>query len=129
MSESRKVWQVLKRTAPGDWYRLEVVNYFGFPDCLYNINGNVGLVELKWLPSWPSRSGTLTDLGVTPRQAEFMRGWCYQGGRGYILARIDNEWILVWGSDIGNMTREMWYNNCVWRGENLINFDFLKDIL
>lgn len=98
MSESRLVWQPLKKSVSGFWMRIEVVSFAGFPDTLFLYpDGRCGFVELKIVEEWPKRPQTRTKLNIRGIQADFLKKWCANGGRGYVLARVRDEFLLISG--------------------------------
>jgi len=91
----------------------------GVPDVLWTFEGRTGLLELKWLPAFPT-DRTVTPLltygahGLQPDQAFWLGRWARRGGRAHVLLRIgtDDWWLwtalptVVWTGAI----RTTWAN-------------------
>lgn len=131
MSESTKVWQVLKRNVQNFWMRIEVASFAGFPDTIVLApDGMVFLVELKYLREWPKRATTTTKLNVSGLQKHFMEQWINRGGRAYLIARVGDDWLLLCGDQLGDFTREEWRSRAIYhtRGE-MPDFVLLEKLL
>ncbi len=111
MSEASKLWKTIKREAESEWQRIENRLETGFPDCLVlSPYGQSALVEGKYKDCWPASKDTATDLGLRKEQVNFLKRWCRLGGKAWLLARIKDEWLLVWGTNVEyRLTRRMWY--------------------
>lgn len=121
MSESSKVWKVIKRTAASEWQRIENRTQSSVPDCLVlSQNGRVSWVEGKYMPSWPKNLDTSTSLGLDKAQVLYLKRWCRLGGRAWLLARIGDDWLLVHGSQVEHrLTKRVWLQRAtkVWEGK------------
>lgn len=76
--------------------RIENAVDNGMPDTLYCIKGRTGLVELKHDYRWPIRPDTPFrfnhfDIG----QVQWLEDWERVGGRCFILAQVERDYILV----------------------------------
>jgi hypothetical protein len=93
--ETSKVWNVIKRNLVGFWERVENGVGPGTPDTDFCIDGVAGKVELKYLPEWPKKESTKTNLEIRPAQRIYLEQYAKNGGRGFVLARVGNEWLLI----------------------------------
>ena len=77
-------------------WKLEDQFRVGLPDVLYNMDGQVGLIELKYAAAWPKRESTPKWTGVTPNQLAHLREWAGDGaGLAWVLSGIGREWFLL----------------------------------
>lgn len=125
MSESKLVWKRLKEAKIGFWKRIENSVEEGFPDTLYCIQGRTGLAELKYMRHWPKKAETKTTLGVRPIQEFFLRQWKKNGGRGWVIARVGDEWLLIDPDNLGEKTRAEWIEQAEVVGEMVDIFPYL----
>ena len=118
MSEATLVWKVIKHHAPGYWRRIEDRANKGTPDCVFAIKTmGCGMAELKYLREWPKG---VTNLGLSKLQVLFLNRFANNGGRCWLIARIDNHWLFVRGQDVpfettmdGWLQRACYYTNKV----------------
>lgn len=130
MSESKKVWQVLKKKARGFWYRIENCVGSGVPDTEYCIDGAVGKVELKYLKKWPKRDTTLVDINLRPAQINFLKDYAKHGGRGFVLLRVSDDWLLFKGdTDFSPATRSQWIKRALYYDTISPDFNFMIECL
>lgn len=131
MSEASKLWKVIKRNAKSEWQRIENRTQESVPDCLVlSVDGRVAWVEGKYKVSWPKSKDTSTDVGLDKGQVNFLKRWCRLGGRAWLLLRVGEEWLLVWGLDVEyRLTARMWYSKAtkVWAGS--IDVEELEKLL
>lgn len=128
--ETAKVWNVIKSNLTGFWHRVENTVWPGTPDTDYVIDGQAGKVELKYMKAWPKREDTKTDLGIEPAQRVFMREYTKNGGRGYILARVGNDWLLIHGGrDLTPATKKQWVARAVYYDSISPNYDIMVECL
>ena len=58
----------------------------GFPDRYFAVPGRHGLIEFKYLPSWPARRGTVVKVEhFTPKQKAFLNIPGMMAGHGVFL--------------------------------------------
>ncbi len=68
----------------------------GTPDALYCIRGHTGVLELKYVPKWPVRTGTEIAIELTENQRAWMLDWIGKGlGSGFVLLGVAQEWFLL----------------------------------
>lgn len=109
MRPESKFWSSIKNKVDGNWTRLESPVSVGLPDCLCLVRGVTSLVELKAVASWG-----VEGLGTTVIQRYWMRRWCIGGGRAYLLAKVGDRVVLIWG---GRLEKEM---GSTWAGDNAL---------
>jgi len=70
--------------------------YPGTPD----VSTIAGWLELKHLDAWPVRPTTAVGVKTfTVQQRLFLKRWCRNGGRAWVLLRVgDLEWLLLDGA-------------------------------
>lgn len=108
MSE-RALWAYLRRGMRGRWdaCRHEDALGEGVPDVSYgiearsvddggarSIQGTNGWIELKFVRSLPKRKETPIDIGLTARQAAWLRRRGMQGGNCWVLVQIETGYFL-----------------------------------
>lgn len=123
--ETKKVWAYLSGLGLlGFWQRIEDMYSSGVPDVHYLLpDSKSGWIELKYVPSWPKRPTTETDLGIRTEQALWINKYCRKGGKAFVLVRVENEWLLVPGTQcLDKATRATWYERAgVMRWERRLN--------
>ena len=67
----------------------------GTPDCLWAIDGKMGLLELKYEPTMPKREKTKVTCAVTAEQRRFLDRVAATGNRAQVLLGIAKEWFLL----------------------------------
>jgi hypothetical protein len=122
--ETQKVWNVIRGNLAGFWHRVENVVWPGTPDTDFVIAGTAGKVELKYMQAWPALDTTTTDLGIEAAQRVFLAQYAKNGGRGYVLARVGNDWLLIpGGADLTPTTRNGWIERAIYYDSISPNFD------
>lgn len=94
MSEREMRQQVVRALKPLHAVAVENPVRPGFPDISYAD----GLIELKWVRSWPSRAETALDVPhYTPQQRLFhMKRWA-AGGNMFVLLQVARQWFIFDG--------------------------------
>jgi hypothetical protein len=68
----------------------------------------------------------LPGLGTTARQRHFLKQWCRDGGRAFLLAKVREEVFLVWGEDVGEkLTLEEWRSRALMTGGRTLDYDLM----
>jgi len=99
MTESG-VWAYLKKGMIGTgWHatRIESSSGNGVPDVSFGIPEKNGWMELKYIPEWPKREGTIIKLPLRPEQKHWIKARGYLSGDVWVFVRIkDTFFILTW---------------------------------
>jgi hypothetical protein len=129
LSEATLVWRCIREACGRDyWKRIENRLEAGFPDSVFCFpDGRTGFVEFKYKEDWPIRASTTTDLGLSKEQIVELKKIWKRGGRSYLLARINNDFLLVRGEDVGKHTRQHWEHIAVYRGR--FDYQLLRRLL
>lgn len=96
----QRAWDAF-RGAINPWdlllHRVENMCVDGMSDVVgINQNGTAFWIENKALPDWPARLDTfpLRDA-FEPGQLPFLRQWKHWKGNGFVLLRVDKEFLLL----------------------------------
>ena len=113
MRLEKDLWRKMKNGAPGFWVRVENAASVGQPDVCGIYESIVHMVELKSLDAdgyW---------LGTTLAQRYWLHTWTVHGGRAWVVARVVDKLLVVWGSQIGKSQRlvvhQQYYLTCDWK--------------
>lgn len=89
----------------------------GTPDVFFCSDGTLGFIELKEMPGWPVRGGTLAVPHYTMDQRNWSRRWSRKGTRVFLLLKVRSEWLLFWGEEaaqyVGKSSRMELINHAV----------------
>lgn len=133
MNESA-FWRKVVRPALlpfGVLHRIENVTETGTPDVVYSLRrtridgpGRSGWIELKYVPAWPARQGSLFRFRkFTIDQADWLVEWRKVGGRACVLTRVGNDCFLMDGLLArelqSGMTRQEIQRRCAVYGEGV----------
>ena|SRR5690242_450404 len=67
----------------------------GTPDARYCVEGHAGLLELKYVPKWPTRIDTV-KIELTENQRTELLLWIEKGrGTAYVLLGVEKDWFLL----------------------------------
>jgi len=120
MPSERQMWDRLRPLLikqKFDPVRMENSAMPGTPD----VNYIEGWIELKYIPRWPVRWSSLKISHYTSEQrAWLMRRW-NQGGRCFMLLRVDHDWMLFdgWTAQmVGELNRVQLLELCLWHTTN-----------
>lgn len=106
-------------TGTGRWERIETSTRDAFPDCVVLSKGVTSLVELK------SKGALEEGLGTTALQRHFLDSWCKAGGNAYLLARMKDRILFLWGEDVQRtLTEEQWVRRSLVHGHVKGAFDW-----
>jgi hypothetical protein len=100
------MWQTLRKGMAGLWIptRLETSTGNGVPDIAFAIAdsknrpieaGKFGFMELKYIPKWPKREGTLVKLPLRPEQKLWLKSRGDLAGNCWVLVRIEDHFFLL----------------------------------
>jgi len=112
MSEKVMRKAVVEVLAPLRGFAVENLCKPGTPDVFYI----GGCIECKQSDDWPKRAGTKVKFKAefTKLQRIFLKRWCTQGGMGFVLVQVRQEWLLFWGTVaanlLGELTRQQMYD-------------------
>lgn len=98
MNEARfwaKVREALNEPPSAMASKLSAEVIAGTPDCLWAIDGKMGLIELKYEPTMPKREKTRVTCAVTAEQRRFLERVAATGGRAQVLLGVAKEWFLL----------------------------------
>lgn len=108
----------LKTNVIGRWVRIESNTIDGIPDCIALVNGVTSWVELKSKPQLEE------GLGTTPLQRHFLKRWCADGGRAFLLAKVGESVFFIWGEDVEKkLTLEQWRSRALVFGGRTLDYD------
>jgi hypothetical protein len=83
------------------------------------VEGVTSLIELK------SKKTFEIGLGTTALQRHFLKQWCLDGGKAYLLARVGKSIFFLWGADVGGtLTAQEWIDRSLVYGPSTRSFDF-----
>lgn len=112
----------------------------GFPDVFYSVRspvvicGTNGVIELKFLKSWPVRPTTVVKLEhFTKEQKSFLfeNGQIAQKGH-FLYLKVDTDYLLYeWKKvyKIGNLTRYGMIDLALHYTHGHVDYDYLADLL
>ncbi len=76
----------------------------GIPDLSYGVGGINGWIELKYLPSWPTKPEAPVKLRrFTPAQRNWLQSRGAAGGHCFLLLQVKDEYLLFHHSVIGDI--------------------------
>jgi hypothetical protein len=102
--------------------RIETTTVSGVPDIYYNLHGQTGWLENKFLRTWPKRAKTIVRLPhYTPQQKARLREEGETGARAWLLLRAGDDHLLFdWraAQAVGHLTKAQLFKvaRCVWEG-------------
>jgi len=97
MTPEQRMWLYLRKTIGARWSADRHENAFGkgMPDTSFGACGVNGWIELKYLRSWPKRSGTKVKLKhFTPEQKAWLINRQRFGGHCWLLLKVKTAWLL-----------------------------------
>lgn len=86
--------QLIKLLKPIHAVPVENAAEEGTPD----VNTVYGWLELKLLDRWPVRGGAVGAKLLRPAQRTWLRTRCAHAGSAWVLLRVANEHLLLWGA-------------------------------
>lgn len=104
------LWRMMKNHCP-DYITLDRVEAkmpLGLPDVQgHSDSKDYGLfqIELKAIDQWPL---VTTKLGVRPEQRYYLNKKGQKNQRVFLFVKVDDEYLLIKGSDVGDWFREDW---------------------
>jgi hypothetical protein len=102
-SSEHALWLWLKKhvATVGFWQRVENRAGAGTPDVYYCVLGGMGWLELKHLDAWPARASTPVRIEhFTMEQKAWLINHAREGGRAFLLLRVDHQYLLFHGKDV-----------------------------
>lgn len=103
--------------------RVETTTENGVPDIYYNLHGETGWMEDKYLRAWPKRPTTTVKI---KHYTDQQRKWLFEegqaGGRAWLLLQVGTDYLLFdWraAQAVGYLTRAELFKvaRAVWEGE------------
>jgi len=94
-----------------------------------SLNGNHGWIELKKLPDWPVRDGTLVTIDhYTDDQRIWLRRKGRAGGFVFLLLQVSRDYLLFdWkrAAGVGKLTKMNLFNICQNSWQGRMNYEEL----
>lgn len=109
------LWRMMKEHKP-DYIvldRVEAKMPIGLPDVQgHGKNSFDGIfqIELKAMDQWPL---VTTKLGLRPEQLYYLNKKGMYGQSVYLFAKVGDDFLLVHGSNVGDLTKTEWYDKAL----------------